>query len=276
MYKIAIVQMDSQADRKQNLSKASELCKKAIAMNARLIAFPEAVSVVDTGETAPEHAENGPTASLMRELARNDHVWIMTGSFYECNPNGLRFNTSLLINPQGNITAKYRKLHLFDASLPDGTVAKESSRTAPGSKIIVANTELGNIGMSVCYDIRFPELYRLMAMKGADILMVPAAFAYNTGSAGHWETLLRARAIENGCYVVAPAQIGAKRKGTFVTYGHSMVIDPWGKVLVNASEKEGVYIADIDLDKVNDCRSHVPSLANRRSDICNLKDLSTD
>ena len=274
MYRIGVVQIDSQTDREKNLKRAEELFWEAIEKDVKLVAFPEAVAVADKGESAPENAENGPTATLMKRLAREARVWVLAGSFYEENPGGLRKNTSLLIDPEGKTVARYSKMHLFDADLPDGTVARESSRTSAGDAIVVADTELGKIGMSICYDVRFPELYRLMALKGAEILMVPAAFAQNTGRDGHWKTLLIARAIENGCYVIAPAQTGSKRDGTFITYGHSLIIDPWGTVLAEApQEGECVLTAEIDPERLKFVRASMPSLANRREDVYKLSEV---
>lgn len=276
-YKVALVQMDSQGDREKNLQRAEGFLREAVGQGAAFVTFAEAFSVADSGETPPEDLYEGPSARLMTRLAKEHHVWIHCGSFYEKNLHGLRYNTSLLISPTGEVVGEYRKLHMFDAVLPDGTSAKESSRTSPGNQIVVAHTEIGSIGMSICYDLRFPELYRIMAEQGAKIFCIPAAFAKNTGKDGHWENLLRARAIENTCYVIAPAQVGAKRNGTFITYGHSMMIDPWGRILAEASgDEECILLAEMDLDYVDTVRASLPSLLNRRKDVYQLQALSAN
>ena len=177
----------------------------------------------------------------------------------------------MLISPDGKLAAKYHKIHLFDVDIAkDGVYYKESDNVSFGEKITLCNTkEVGNIGLAICYDIRYGELFRIMALKGADIFMTPADFTLNTGK-DHWEVLLRARAIENGCYVIAPNQIG--RKSKFTAYGNSMIIDPWGTVIARASDKEGVITAEIDLDYCQNIRRQVLTLENRRIDIYTLKE----
>jgi len=187
-------------------------------------------------------------------------------SIAEVNPKGDRkYNTTVMLNPQGEIVAKYRKLHMFDIILPDGTETKESSRNKPGSEMVTLETDMGHLGFTICYDIRFPELYRYLALQGAEVIFTPANFTTPTGK-DHWETILKTRAIENGCYIVAAAQIGKKR-GTSNSFGASLVVDPWGTIVSKARETACVTMAEIDLDYVDTIRSRIPSLNNRRDDI---------
>ena len=173
-----------------------------------------------------------------------------------------------MIDPDGEIIAVYRKLHTFDITMPDGTAADESARIRPGSEIVTVDTALGRFGLSICYDIRFPELYRIMALEGAEVIFTPASFTMQTGK-DHWETILRTRAIENGCYIVAADQYGQKAR--FMAYGNSMVVDPWGTVIARARDKMGIIYAEIDLDYVKEIRQKMPSLKNRRGDIYEVK-----
>lgn len=175
-----------------------------------------------------------------------------------------RYNTSVIIDPEGKIIATYRKLHTFDVTLPDGTVCDESTRVHPGKEIVTVDTPLGKLGMSICYDIRFCELYRIMALEGAQVIFTPASFTMPTGK-DHWEPILRTRAIENGCYIVAADQIGQKAR--FFAYGNSMVVDPWGTIVARASDRAGVIYAVIDLDYLDAVRAKIPSLLNRRNDV---------
>lgn len=191
-------------------------------------------------------------------------MWLHGGSIYEKNPQGRPYNCTMVIRPDGTLAAKYRKLHPFDVTVPGGGQMRESSQICPGDAIVTVDAgELGTWGLSVCYDLRFGELYRLMALEGAQVLFVPANFTLNTGK-DHWEVLLRARAIENGCYVVAPEQFGPGPE--FPAYGRSMVVDPWGNVVAQAPDRPGVILADIDLDYVEEIRRKVGTLSNRRTD----------
>ena len=173
-----------------------------------------------------------------------------------------------MIDPEGQIIAHYRKLHTFDVTLPDGTVCDESARVRPGDRIVTVDTALGKMGLSVCYDIRFPELYRLMAMEGAEIFFAPSSFLLMTGK-DHWEVLLRARAIENSCYMLAAGQCGVKYDGP--TYGRSLIVDPWGNVIAKASDKPCVITGEIDLDYREKIKRQVLTLENRREDVYSLK-----
>ena len=273
-YCVAVVQLDTGGDKESNLERVSRYIDEAVERGARLISLPEVMNFIGkSGDGEEPEPIPGPTAELLMEKARRHEVHIHGGSFSELNPEGGRpFNTTVMIDAHGAIVARYRKLHTFDVTLPDGTACRESARVHPGDEIVTAETELGRLGFAVCYDIRFPELFRLLALEGAQVLFTPANFTLPTGK-DHWEPLLRARAIENGCYVVAAAQIG--RKPRFVAYGGSMVIDPWGTVIARARETPGVTLAEIDLDFQEEVRARIPSLRNRRSDVYELRRLQT-
>jgi len=214
----------------------------------------------------------GYSTGILSQKAKEHGIFIHCGSLRERNPAGGRFyNTTVMLDDSGSIIAKYRKIHTFDAILADGTVIKESKNVHPGSEIVSVDTELGRFGFSICYDIRFPELFRLLALDGARILFTPANFTLPTGK-DHWETILRTRAIENGCYVVAPAQIGKKPK--FTAFGNSMIVDPWGTVIARTSDEPGIAIAEIDLDYQEKIRTQLPSLLNRREDVYTISSVS--
>lgn len=270
LFTVAVIQMDSQSDVKKNLDVAAAFIEEAASRGAKLIAMPENMHYV--GLESAAHGEDipgGPTFQLMSQLARQHQVWLHCGSIYERNPNDPRpYNCTMVFSPRGELAAKYRKIHPFDVILPDGTVNRESDRICPGSEIVTLPTgEVGCLGLSICYDIRFAELYRIMALEGAQILLTPADFTMPTGK-DHWETILRTRAIENGCYVVAPAQCGIKPK--FQAYANSMVVDPWGNVIARASNRPEVITAVIDLDYLAQVRGQLFSLENRRSDVYQL------
>jgi predicted amidohydrolase len=190
-------------------------------------------------------------------------MWVVAGSFHETGPDESHtYNTSLVFNREGGLAASYRKIHLFDVDIPGRVSHQESRLVAAGQETVVVAVEGAQVGLSICYDLRFPELYRRLATAGANVLLVPAAFTAHTGR-DHWEVLLRARAVENQCYVVAAGQIGDHEPGRSC-YGRSMVIDPWGTVMAQAPDDVGIAIADIDLDRMSRIRAELPSLANRR------------
>ena len=197
--------------------------------------------------------------------ARRHGLWLLGGSFPEAAGEGRVFNTSLLLSPEGAIVAAYRKIHLFDVDLrpQGGAEFRESAHVAPGQEVVVAKTPFGGLGLSVCYDLRFPELYRAQSERGVRFLAVPAAFAVETGR-DHWEVLLRARAIENQAFVVAPAQCG-RHSPERASYGRSLIVDPWGLVLARAPDRPGVIVADCDLAAQDRLRASLPVLAHRRS-----------
>lgn len=270
---VGVVQLDTQADKKENLERVCAYIDEAASRGARLIAFPENINYIGDnpiGDRAPETIP-GHTTEILSQKAKEHGVYIHGGSMPELIPGDTRFhNTNVMFAPSGAIIAKYQKIHTFDVTLPDGSPVRESDKVKPGSDIVTVDTELGMLGFSICYDIRFPELYRLLALAGARIIFTPANFTLPTGK-DHWETILRTRAIENGCYVVAPAQIGKKPK--FTAFGSSMVIDPWGTVIARSKEAPGVTIAEIDLDFQDKIRAQLPSLKNRRADAYDLRDI---
>ena len=269
----AAVQMDSQDDKMANLAAAEGYIREAAARGARLVVLPESMNYI--GRDMAQEAEaipGGPTFQRLSGLARELDLWLEAGSIYESNPEdpARPFNTTFLICPDGTLAAKYAKLHPFDVVLPNGVTSRESDRVCPGKKLTVADTDLGKVGLGICYDIRFGEMFRIMALEGAKLFAVPANFTVNTGK-DHWEVLLRARAIENECYVIAPNQMGKKPR--FIAYGNSLMVDPWGTVIARASDKPGVITAEIDLDYVTKVRQSTFTLDNRRPDVYQLRKL---
>lgn len=266
----AAIQMDSTGNLQENLAAITDFVDEAAARGAKLIAMPENVNYVGTESAAnAEEVPGGPTFRHLSALAQKHQVWLHCGSIYEKNPDDPRpYNCNMVINPKGELVAKYHKLHPFDVVIKNGPEVKESDRICPGSDIVTVDTgEVGHWGLSICYDIRFGEMYRLMALEGAQILFTPADFTMNTGK-DHWEPLLRARAIENGCYVIAPGQYGIKPK--FQAYGKSLIVDPWGNVIAKAPDHPCVITAEIDLDYLEKVRKQIFTLENRRSDLYSL------
>jgi len=265
-YQIGVVQMDSRDDKAANLKAACGFIDEAVSKGAHMVTFPEVFNVIDEGQDLPEEVPGGPTISLMAEKAREHNIWIHCGSIGELNPDGDRkYNTTVMLNPKGEMVAKYRKLHTFDIILPDGTATAESARIKPGDEMVTLETDMGHLGFTICYDIRFPELFRYLALQGAQVIFTPANFATPTGK-DHWETILKARAVENGCYIVAAAQIGRKR-GKSDSFGASLVVDPWGTIISKARETACVTMAEIDLDYLDKVRGMLPMLTNRRGDV---------
>ena len=276
-FTVAVLQLDSQDDVQKNLDTVVSFIEEAAARGAkdkslegRVVTMPESMNYVGLDNAG--HAEEipgGPTFQLMSEQAKKYGVWLHCGSIYEKNPNDPRpFNSTMVIDPRGNLAAKYHKIHPFDVVIPNGPVNRESERICPGDEIVTVDTgEVGHLGLSICYDMRFAEMYRIMALEGAQILLMPADFTMPTGK-DHWETILRTRAIENGCYVVAPAQYGVKPK--FQAYANSLVVDPWGNVIARASNHPQVITAEIDLDYLQQVRRQIFTLENRRPDVYSL------
>lgn len=265
MFLAAAIQMTSLADKEENLAKALSLVDEAAKRGARFVGLPETVSYMGPEREKGKSAEplDGPTARRFADKAREHKIHLLAGSTYESGaPGGRLYNTSVLYGPDGERLAVYRKMHLFDVDIGDGARYRESETIEPGKDVVVAQTALGKIGLSICYDLRFPELYRALSARGADVVCVPAAFTLHTGR-DHWEVLLRARAIENLCYVVAPAQYGhhSERRAT---YGHALIADPWGLVVARASDGEGMAIGSIDERVVERARRELPSLGHRR------------
>jgi deaminated glutathione amidase len=263
-YLAAAVQMTASSVKEENLEKAATFVRLAAERGAVLIVLPEVFAWrgprVD--EPAQVEAIPGLTSERLGELARQYQVYLLAGSFLEKSNEARSYNTSLLLSPEGEILAQYRKIHLFDVDIPGQVRVKESDTKKPGQEVVACTTPLGVFGLSVCYDLRFPELYRGLANRGAEVIFVPSAFTFPTGAA-HWEPLLRARAIENQAYIIAPNQIGKNAHG-FADYGNSMIIDPWGKVIARAADKECFITAEIDRDYLEKVRKELPCLTHRR------------
>ena len=263
--RIAAVQMASGADKPKNLATAERLVQQAAQRGAALVGLPENVAWMGPEAERAQAAESldGPTLTRFSSLARACAIHLLAGSVLEAGaPGGRLYNTSVLFGPKGERLAVYRKMHLFDVEVGDGQTYRESAAVAPGEDVVSVETSLGRIGLSVCYDLRFPELYRVLSAQGAVLLTVPSAFTLMTGK-DHWEVLLRARAVENQAYVLAPAQ-GGRHPGDRLTYGHAMVVDPWGTVVACASEGEGLAMADLDRGLLERVRARLPALKHRR------------
>ena len=261
----AAVQMQSGPDLGANLARARELAREAAARGATLIVLPEVFAWrgLRTAEPGVPSPIPGPVSEFLCGLAADLRVTLVGGSFLERSDDDAKsHNTSLVIDPTGTIRGAYRKMHLFDVDLPGEVTVRESEGRIPGAEVVTATTELGTIGLSVCYDLRFPELYRILALRGARIVTVPANFTRVTGEA-HWEVLLRARAIENQLFVIAPGQ-GSQPGPEGDSYGNSMIVDPWGEILARAGgEGESFVAADLDLARQDEVREKLPSVANR-------------
>ena len=260
----AAVQLAATADTPGNFEAAERLVREAAARGAQLVLLPEQWPLWGTDEQMRAGAQplEGPVAAWAAELARELAIDLVAGSFSEIGAGGLLHNTSLHATPTGEICSVYRKIHMFDVVV-GATEYRESAVYAPGEEIVVSPTDAGvPLGMTVCYDLRFPELYRILALRGARVLLVPAAFTMTT-TRDHWETLLRARAIENQAFVIAANAIGEYLPGRVVG-GRSMIIDPWGVVLAQAGDGPCAIVAELDLERQARVREQLPSLANRR------------
>ena len=260
---IAAIQMSSTPDKEENKTVAEALIRGAVSAGVELVALPELWSCHGLDKVYKDNAESipGQTTDFLSGLARELGVYILGGSILEEAGPEKMYNTSTFFTPDGELAAVYRKIHLFDVKAPDREYL-ESANIAPGGAVVTAKAGSTVLGLSVCYDVRFPELYRLLALRGAEILAVPAAFTLQTGK-DHWEVLLRARAIENQAFVIAPAQWGQKADGRW-TYGRSMIVDPWGTVLSQCPDRDGYALARLDLDYLNRFRAEFPALTNRR------------
>jgi deaminated glutathione amidase len=263
--RVACVQLTSGADKAANLETVERLVARAASTGADLVVLPEKWNGIGDAETLHALAETldeGESVRALAEWARTFGVTIVGGSITERRAGREKLsNTSTVLGPDGVLVALYRKIHLFDVEV-GGIVYRESEAEEPGEEPVVAEAEDWRIGLSVCYDLRFPELYRVLALEGAELVTVPANFTLHTGR-DHWHVLLRARAIENQCYVAAAAQVGEPMRGR-PSYGRSLVIDPWGTVLVQAPDEETVVVADVDRARLAAVRAKLPSLAHRR------------
>jgi len=267
IFKAACVQMNAGPDITENLQTAEQMIREAAAQGAEFIATPENTCQIrfrpeeklETAHTLETH----PAIPLFKSLAKELNIWLLAGSLTIKAPEANKLlNRSILFSAAGDIAAQYDKIHLFDVTLNTNETYKESATIQPGNKAVIAQTPWSDIGMSICYDVRFSKLYRDLAQNGAKILTIPAAFTIPTGQA-HWETLLRARAIETGSFVIAPAQTGTHEKGR-QTYGHSMIINPWGEILAQAGNQPEIITAQINLEDVTKARQSIPSLQHDR------------
>ena len=264
---MACIQMTSRSDKAANLESAERLVAQAAATGADLLLLPEKWTAIGDAEVlhaAAERLEDGESVEAMAGWARRHGVTLVGGSITERRTGHAKLsNTSLVFDADGTLVAAYRKIHLFDVEV-GGHVYRESETEEPGDEPILVDAEGWSLGLSICYDVRFPELYRILALEGAHVVTVPAHFTLYTGK-DHWELLLRARAVENQYYVAAAAQIGETVPGK-LSYGRSLIVDPWGTVLVQAPDEEGVISAELDRGRLQEIRRRLPSLASRQPD----------
>lgn len=267
-YRIAACQMTSTGDKEANLTTAGRLIDEAVALGAQMVGLPEMFNILGTGSVMRDNREapGGRTTQFLRDKAMEHQIYIHGGSIpLEVEDSDKSWNTTLVIDPSGEIIAEYSKIHLFDINIAGKAVENESDRYEAGAKMVTFETEHDNFGLTICYDIRFPELYRALTLAGARVIFQPSSFTLYTGK-DHWETLIRARAIENQVYMVSPAQFGTVGTGKQV-FGNTMIVDPWGTVLARAPERECVIVADIDRQSQETTRANLPSLMHRRPEI---------
>lgn len=266
--KTALLQITASDDPTQNLAMVSDMVAEAAAQGAGYILTPEVTNCLSasrTRQTEVLHTEaDDPTLKALRAQAAQLGIWLTIGSLAlkTNDPDGRFANRQVLINPQGDIHARYDKIHMFDVQVSETETYRESAGYRPGNQAVLADTPFATLGLSICYDLRFPHLFRRLAQAGAEVLTVPSAFSPETGKQ-HWHALLQARAIETGCWVLAPAQTGthpASRGRSRMTYGHSLVISPWGEVIADAGTETGIVFVDIDREKVAQARRRIPSL----------------
>lgn len=263
---VACVQLNGSSDIERNLKRTEELVGRAAAAGAKLVATPEATTYLGPWSKRPTVAEpvDGPTSQRLAGLARRHGITLIVGSLVEALNAERTYNTTVVFGPDGARIATYRKMHLFDVDVAGGVRFRESTTTGRGEELVVAETPVGKVGLSICFDLRFPEVYRALTDRGAEILAVPSAFTLMTGK-DHWHVLLRARAIETQAYVLAPAQWGEHDDGGLrYSYGHSLIVDPWGAVIAECGDGDGYCLAEIDLERVRSVRRQIPMDANRR------------
>lgn len=270
MLTVGLLQMTSGIDPVENRAMLEKGVRDLAARGAQFVLTPEMTGLLDGNKErmlchVRSEAED-ETLALARQLAAELRIWLLLGSLAlraEHDGDGRLANRSLLIDDMGAVRARYDKIHLFDVDLPSGERYRESSSYAPGRNAVVAETPWGKVGLTICYDVRFAHLFRTLAQAGAGLIMVPAAFTKVTGEA-HWHTLLRARAIETGCFILAPAQTGRHQDGR-TTFGHSLVVAPWGEIIADAGEQPGGLVAQVDLSQVAAARERIPALRHDRS-----------
>ena len=268
MTKIALFQSTTGIEPEANARALVDAVERASAGGAEMLFTPEMSGLLDRDSARAAKSlrreENDPALAAVRDAAKRNHLWVSIGSLAVLNEDGKVANRSYVIDREGQIRARYDKIHLFDADLPTGESWRESNTYSPGQGVVLVNgTPVGKLGLTICYDLRFPGLFARLAESDADVISVPAAFTVPTGKA-HWHILLRARAIEAGLFVVAAAQVGRHEDGR-QTFGHSLIVDPWGEVLLDMGEEPGVGFADIDLKRISDVRSRIPALNHRRA-----------
>jgi deaminated glutathione amidase len=262
---VAIIQMNSRDDKRANIATALDLIDRAAATGARLVALPEVWPYLGPDDVVRDQAETipGPITEVLAQRARRHGIYIHGGSIYESRPGdpGM-YNTTFVLDPMGEIIARYSKIHMYDVVLDGVAEYQESATVTPGDEIAITDIDGIQVGLTICYDLRFPELFRILALKGAQAIMLPAAFTLMTGK-DHWEPLIRARSIENELYMIAPAQWGTHPPGKWC-YGRSMIVDPWGTVVITASDGTGIANAIVAPSCVEAVRRQIPSLTNRR------------
>jgi deaminated glutathione amidase len=272
---VAVLQMNSRDDKNQNIASALDLIDRAAGAGVRLVVLPEVWPYLGSDEGSRACAEPipGPISDLLQDRARRHGLYIHAGSIYEARPGdpGM-YNTSIVIDPRGEIVAQYSKIHMFDVVIDGDTKYQESATITAGNDIVVVDIDGIRFGLAICYDLRFPELFRILALKGAEAIVLPAAFTLMTGK-DHWETLIRARAIENEVYMIASAQWGQHPPGN-ACYGRSMIVDPWGTVIATAPDGVGMARATVNPERVQAVRRQIPSLANRRPEVYEWPDMS--
>ncbi|MGE5371428.1 MAG: carbon-nitrogen hydrolase family protein [Solirubrobacterales bacterium] len=274
MLRAGICQMNVVNDKKANLQTAVALVRRAAEKGARLAVLPEMFNCPYASEQFPEYAEpleTGPTVSFLSALAKSTSIYLAGGSIPERDAEGHIYNTATFFAPDGRLIARHRKMHLFDVDIPGGITFRESETLTAGSQVTTAQTDFGTIGLAICYDLRFPELARLMVLNGASLLIYPGAFNTTTGPK-HWHLLLRARAVDNQAFVLA-ASPAFHEAGGYPAYGHSLVVDPWGAIIAEAENSETLLMADLDLDLIDQARAQIPVLQHRRTDCYLLKEI---
>lgn len=266
-FQLACVQNSAVAEVVRNIEICARLTREACDRGAQIVCLPEYFSGVTLRDGLLHPAafpeDRHPVLQAFADLARDRRVWLLLGSLGVAAADGRIFNRAYLLDRGGRVAARYDKIHMFDVELAAGQPLRESATIAPGDHAVTADTELGRVGFSICYDLRFPQLYRRLAQAGAEILTVPAAFTRMTGEA-HWHVLNRARAIENGCFVAAPCQFGTLPGGA-ECFGHSLIVDPWGRVLADGGDGEGVILAEIDLAQLHAARARIPAITHDRA-----------
>ncbi len=270
--RVALVQLNSGDDPAENLAVTQKLILEAADHGAEFVLTPEVTNIVSTHRSRQKEflrcEEEDQTLTALTKLAVQEEIWLMIGSLAlkSHDPDGRFINRSFLISPTGLIVARYDKIHMSDVAVSETETYRESAGYRPGEMAVLAVSEIANFGMTICYDLRFPKLFNSLACAGASVITVPSAFSPVTGAA-HWHSLLRARAIETGCFILAPAQTGTHFSSVGrarSTYGHSLIVDPWGTVLLDAGTKSGAYLVDIDLARVKEARKRIPSLTHDR------------